>query len=308
MIKKSVLFSSLVHIISLSNIFYAPKDIEIFRRIERDPRKRHSSAPYISGDTFRSICDHIFDETNLPIDTDAIISGDIVFVIPPYFPYFFAHIYPEIKVPIILLSHNSDYSVPGDFKKYIDDEKIIAWFSTNVDMEHTKLFPIPIGLPNNYWPHGKTSVIAKMRAQMPQKDKLLYLNFSPTTHASRKKVINMFKHKPFCYVGQNKPYHAFIYDVARSKFVLSPQGAGIDCHRTWEALLLGAIPIVPSTTINKLYEGLPVLIVDDWNMIIQEYLDEKWLEFQEKEFTKERMMADYWLDMIKNVQEQHLNS
>ena len=28
------------------------------------------------------------------------------------------------------------------------------------------------------------------------------------------------------------------------RFVLSPPGHGLDCHRTWEAILLGAIPIV----------------------------------------------------------------
>jgi len=27
-------------------------------------------------------------------------------------------------------------------------------------------------------------------------------------------------------------------------FTLSPAGAGLDCHRTWEALLLGSIPVV----------------------------------------------------------------
>ncbi len=304
MIKRYLLCFSFVHIISLSNIFYAPKDIEIFRRIERDPRNRHSSAPYISGDTFRFICDHRFDETNLPLDTQAVKRGDIIFVLPQYYSYFFEQVYPEIEVPIILLSHNSDFPVPGDYKSYIDDEKIIGWFSTNIDMNHSKLHAIPIGLANNYWPHGKTSIIESKRAHMPAKDKLLYLNFSPTTHASRKTVINMFKNKSFCYVGQQKKYSSYIHDMARSKFVLSPRGNGIDCHRTWEALLLGAIPIVPSTTINEIYEGLPVLIVDDWNVITQEYLDEKWLEFQKKEFTKERMMVDYWLTNLRMVQEQ----
>ena len=55
-------------------------------------------------------------------------------------------------------------------------------------------------------------------------------------------------------------------------FVLSPHGNGLDCHRTWEALILGCIPIVRTSPIDSLYEGLPVLIVNDWNNINNELL------------------------------------
>jgi hypothetical protein len=52
--------------------------------------------------------------------------------------------------------------------------------------------------------------------------------------------------------------------LRQSQFVLSPPGNGADCHRTWEALYMGAVPIVlkkfwPFQEIN-----LPVLIVEDW--------------------------------------------
>jgi hypothetical protein len=50
-------------------------------------------------------------------------------------------------------------------------------------------------------------------------------------------------------------------------FVLSPFGNGMDCHRTWEALLCGCIPIVRSSVFDELFEGLPVLIVNNWSDI-----------------------------------------
>ena len=31
---------------------------------------------------------------------------------------------------------------------------------------------------------------------------------------------------------------------ARAQFVLSPRGNGVDCHRTWDVLAVGAIPVV----------------------------------------------------------------
>lgn len=50
--------------------------------------------------------------------------------------------------------------------------------------------------------------------------------------------------------------------VAKSKFVLSPPGFGEDCYRTWEAVLLGAVPIVRRSPLQQLYDGAPVVVVD----------------------------------------------
>ena len=105
----------------------------------------------------------------------------------------------------------------------------------------------------------------------------------------------------FAAVGLFKGYMA---DLARSKFVLSPRGAGMDCHRTWEALLVGSIPIVPSTKINDLYENLPILIIEDWSVINEDFLNEKWEEMHQVEYDYERMFAQYWLDKIKQYQVQ----
>ncbi len=52
--------------------------------------------------------------------------------------------------------------------------------------------------------------------------------------------------------------------LGNSKFVLSPPGNGIDCYRTWESLIMGAIPIVLNTSIWQLYVDMPVMIVNDW--------------------------------------------
>ncbi len=50
--------------------------------------------------------------------------------------------------------------------------------------------------------------------------------------------------------------------MAESKFVLSPPGFGEDCYRTWEAVLLGAVPIVRRSPLQQLYDGAPVVVVD----------------------------------------------
>ena len=66
-------------------------------------------------------------------------------------------------------------------------------------------------------------------------------------------------------MSPNRAYQwSYYLHVLRSQFVLSPPGAGSDCFRTWEALYLGSIPIVKYTSINSIFEQLPVLSVNNF--------------------------------------------
>ena len=49
--------------------------------------------------------------------------------------------------------------------------------------------------------------------------------------------------------------------LAASAFALSPPGAGLDTHRTWEALALGAIPVVWHSPLAPLFRRLPVIAI-----------------------------------------------
>jgi len=57
------------------------------------------------------------------------------------------------------------------------------------------------------------------------------------------------------------------------QFVISPEGNGIDCHRHYEALMAGVIPIVERN--ERLYEkygNCPFVMTDDYSEITPEYL------------------------------------
>jgi hypothetical protein len=82
--------------------------------------------------------------------------------------------------------------------------------------------------------------------------------------------------------------------MVRYKYVLSPHGNGLDCHRTWEALALGCIPIVKTSPLDPLFDGLPVLIVQDWSHITKQLLAENITGSMEK------LSMEYWIDKIKN--------
>jgi len=54
-------------------------------------------------------------------------------------------------------------------------------------------------------------------------------------------------------------------DLCRSKYVLCPEGTGIDTHRFYEAVFCGATPVVLRNSLSDLYSRYPVKIIDKWS-------------------------------------------
>jgi hypothetical protein len=84
-------------------------------------------------------------------------------------------------------------------------------------------------------------------------------------------------------------------------FVISPHGNGYDCHRTWEALVLGNIPIVKTSGLDSLFTDLPILIVNEWNDINQELLNNTILKFKNSNFNYNKLLLSYWIKIIKDI-------
>ena len=58
--------------------------------------------------------------------------------------------------------------------------------------------------------------------------------------------------------------------------VLSPQGNGLDTHRTWEALYLGRVAVVKASAMDAIFEGLPVIVLESWDDLSRERLDREY--------------------------------
>ena len=81
-------------------------------------------------------------------------------------------------------------------------------------------------------------------------------------------------------------------------FVLSPYGNGFDCHRTWEALCLGSIPIMKAPHFRLLFQDLPVLNVSDWDEINEDLLRKTLDVFKQRQFNYEKLKLSYWTAQI----------
>lgn len=223
--------------------------------------------------------------------------------------------------PYILISC-TDHSIPdgvNDFaEKILTDSNLIKWFTTNVVKEDPKLHAIPLGIDYHrvrIQPDPNIGPIESPVAQdayirnLPQRPfyerKIkIYVNF---LHALRGKygviervlAIQQIPSELMVSEATFVPRKDSWKKILQYAFVLSPAGNGLDCHRTWEALALGAIPIVKTSPLDTLYDDLPVLIVQEWSDITPELLTETVAKFKAKDFNYQKLALAYWLDYIR---------
>lgn len=293
-----LLFFTLAKLIAVE----PPKDIYL------PTTKFQSSYPYITGDTVREFCDYVLDPTR-SFDPSHVKCGQTIFVMITHLEHFFHNYHTRIKEPYILITHHffdeSDDPVPGKFSYYLDDSKLIGWFTHNVDTVHPKLHILPIGIANAHYDFGKKIVFDYAISNYSGRSKkniLLSMNFSINTYPQeRQKVFNYFISKKFCTHLKPKNLAGYLQDLSRSKFVLSPRGHGLDCFRTWEALMMKCYPIVYTSLLDPIFSDLPVVIINDWKVVTENFLNKKYNELKNKKYAWEKLYMPYWIQKIKNL-------
>ena len=248
--------------------------------------------------------------------------GASVYVIGSALPHFLMKAWDQIQVPFILVTGDCDQTMPDDFftpanlALFLAEPKLLAWFSQNLTTTaHPKLHRIPIGMDyhtlaahaNHPWgpqqsPIDQEQILTAVRNKSVFKEPLAYANFqfSMNTRYASDRVDALAQLPRTLLHYEPIPVSRFITWAHQTKyaFVISPHGGGLDCHRTWEALALGCYPIVKSSPIDPLFEGLPVLIVKEWSDVSQERL-EAFLRLRTMD--KERLTLKWWTDQIKGV-------
>jgi glycosyltransferase involved in cell wall biosynthesis len=90
----------------------------------------------------------------------------------------------------------------------------------------------------------------------------------------------------------------YFRELPNYKFVISPEGNGIDCHRHYEALMAGCIPIVEDRdNIREKYKGCPILYTKDYSEITESYLNEKYNEMIHTTYDFSRLLMSTYSEM-----------
>ena len=88
-------------------------------------------------------------------------------------------------------------------------------------------------------------------------------------------------------------------NYAKYDYTISTHGNGLDCHRTWEIILLGGTVVTKTSSLDPLYKDLPVIILKDWNECTMENLALQKDKFRNKmsdEHILKFFTYDYWLN------------
>jgi len=206
-----------------------------------------------------------------------------------------------------------------DFNKFINDDRIVKWFCQNWIGDHKKVTLMPIGL--DYHTLGTTHKWGP-KATPREQEALLQNIFDKSKHYSERiyKCYANFHFLTTTRYGNDRknainkiPVDLVFYEPTQVKrlntwlnqsqyaFVISPHGNGYDCHRTWEALCLGCIPIMKKSHISHLFEDLPVLIVDSWENISESLLEHTIKSFKERQFNLKKITLSYWVDQFNTL-------
>ncbi len=179
-----------------------------------------------------------------------------------------------------LVIHNGDV-IPNPTEMLALSKSFRKIYSVNWLGDAGIAVPIPIGLENRDKRRNGVPIdyLREIEIGLPgreQRDILLLAAFSlHTNFENRSFALQCARTIPGVKII-TKPITPRQYRnlILRSRFVLSPPGNGPDCHRTWEALYLGATPIVQSDSWPFQERDLPVLQVDSWQEIEQKIASE----------------------------------
>jgi len=105
------------------------------------------------------------------------------------------------------------------------------------------------------------------------------------------------------------PSWSYYAGLVQAKFVASPMGYGRDCYRTWEALTLGAIPVMLSSNSSPLdrfkYQDLPILWISSWGIVTPTFLEKEWSRMRSRAalnaYDMRRAFFPYWLASVRQM-------
>jgi len=266
-----------------------------------------------------------------PRSSTAEIDGDLLDHLPPFgsvyvctdaLSLFARSVLPEIRHPFTLVSGDSDLSItPALLASHpvsaiVQSPLLRGWFAQNLAAEHPRVRPLPIGndyqtmweKPAERWSLTRTTPLAQERLlldalrdgpEFRRRMPFAYCNWHFDLNRGDRRDCRNRIDASLCFFEPHRvPRSASWRRQAEFMFAVSPEGVGIDCHRTWETLMLGAVPIIKRGVLSRLFVDLPVVEVDDWAEVTRARLQEWAAEQRSREFDFGSLFLAHWQGLI----------
>lgn len=168
-----------------------------------------------------------------------------------------------------LILHNSDqdfnYSNLSILNQVPNIDRI---FTQNLNINHRKVFPLPIGIANSMWEHGNLETFCEVVNEKVDKTEEIYYNFTveggmrPEYRVSCKEAADNLN----LTINSSLDYKEYLQDLQKHKFCLCPSGNGLDTHRLWECLYLKVIPILIDSNYSAHFaKDFPLYLLKKWS-------------------------------------------
>jgi hypothetical protein len=277
------------------------------QKVNKTVRRRPSSKPYISGDSFRANATHVWEAAQRNLRAQSLHRGDLVFCQSDLLEEFAEHALAIGAPPLVVMAGNSDRNFDSDPIRELRAKLGLTIFAQNLRSPLDGYSHLPIGLENRWLAnHGSTRAMARDRNRpVPRRSRVLSA-FSPVTNPAIRlpSVRSLRNAKTVDEPGVVSPRtHRKL--LRSFMFVASPPGNGEDTHRTWEAMYLGCVPVVLNSYLTRELDrlGLPVWVVNSYNDLEQfteTMLAEKY-ESLEGRFGAEALWLGFWSAKVNDA-------
>lgn len=278
---------------------------------------RYSSFPFISPDTFRALCDVVIEGTEVIrrpsmairtlifFDLSEIEGTESSFDDTSSLKLLARELDDSNEPPVVIMSHG-DLVPSRDLLSEIARRAAMV-FSINLTEETDRIRAIPLGLENmsrningrlgDYFQHQGDP-------ERSPRTRDVFTAFEPDNNPTvRGPLVEILRESRFGWNSRRMLPDRYREAVKESLFVLSPPGRGLDCHRTWEAIYLGAVPVVLEGSLPAtLSRTLPIHVVPDYREFLELNHDAMLEVYRdEKGKTPVRAFAPYWIAEIMNA-------
>lgn len=246
---------------------------------------------------------------------------------------------PVLNGRIVLVTAEGDYSPFLSHRKAAEtllaSDKVAHWFCSQCDIPagYEKLTRLPLGVPYPYrndilirrtrekarhyrlirydtaaFDQALSTLMAR-RPALTERRLAAFADFAFNNTSrdgrfgeTRQQIAQRMAANPNVVIPQSPLSQHDLYEAyTRHAFVVSPHGGGLDCYRTWEAVLMGAIPIVRRSAVDPVYDGFPVVSVDDWSEITAANLalwSERFSQAWQGGNIEDRLSLRHWTEKI----------
>jgi hypothetical protein len=256
---------------------------------------------FINAANYEDICDFSFIPPEGKLLSKEFLEKDsIVFCKTDFIDELFELIKTSDK-NYVLVTHHSDY--PIDVFRFSKKPKNVKkWFAINPTQKDESLVAIPLGLKTHKGIYLEEKYMTKWfmdnvdELKSNDKKNIVYCNWT-NTNTYRNTIIEKLDNNSISYrLESGLSFDEYVNNMSMCRFVISPPGNGLDCHRTWESLYMGCVPIVIKNDIYDNWADLPILQVEDYGNLTNGVME----EFLERKFDMEMIDMNYWTKKIKS--------